>query len=780
MHEYGFLALVPCRPVRPLIHLCRRCSFCAHNLGCSTRCEVYNEWVEKAFCVAKKKKKRKNDDDGFSIGISQETRNSIYGILSFLVAIVSVLAFADLAGTAGQYINLTARTLFGWGFFIVPVAVSMLGIAFIKNLHQQIATSAVIGTILFVLSVQGAFYAFGEGMMGERIVQGGYIGTILGHPLVIFVGFAATMIILAALVVISFMLALDMSFIGLMFWHREESDEDTANDDERASATQRIPVKNDLEDLVVNKGGKPIGEVLPVTPKPKKESEDNFVIKHFDAGDWKLPPLDVLSEDEETATTGDINATASIIKRTLQNFGIDVEMGEVSVGPTVTQFTVRPAVGVKLARITALNQDLALALAAHPIRIEAPIPGKSLVGIEVPNKKVATVGLRNMLEIEEFQKSKYLLPLAVGRDVAGKAVYYGLDRMPHLLIAGTTGSGKSVALHGLILSLLYKYSPDMLKFILVDPKKVEMPLYDGIPHLITPVITDNKKVLGALKWTVSEMDRRYQKLSEAKVRDIMSYNEKMAKKDDAFMPFIVIVVDELADLMATYGRDVEAAIVRLAQMARAVGIHLVLATQRPSVNVITGLIKANISSRVALRVISQVDSRTILDMSGAEKLLGYGDMLFVTGETANPRRLQGPLVTAGEIEAVVDFIKTQADELELEGADDDLSVDLDGPSGGGGMDDDSDVDDEKYQEAKELVIELQKASASLLQRRLGLGYARAARMLDTLEAKGIIGPGDGAKPRQVYVDREGNMTGGPTLRTASGIHADTNDAEVTE
>ncbi|HXV26689.1 MAG TPA: DNA translocase FtsK 4TM domain-containing protein [Candidatus Paceibacterota bacterium] len=730
--------------------------------------------------MAKKKKKKRNPDDdssSFDIGISQETRNSIYGILCFLIVAISILAFMGRAGTAGEYLDSAARSLFGWGFFIVPVAFGMLGIAFIKSIHRQIATSAVVGTLLFVLSVLGVFYSLGEGDTAQRIIQGGYLGVAFGYPLYTFIGFIASMVVLVGLVVVSVLLALDVSLAGLLFRRQDEGE---------LPLPDKAKGDDDLKELVVTKGGKPVQDEAPAPAKPVKPAkgadEESFVVRHFKAGNWKLPPLDFLAEDEETATTGDINATASIIKRTLQNFGIDVEMGEVSVGPTVTQFTVRPAVGVKLARITALNQDLALALAAHPIRIEAPIPGKSLVGIEVPNKKVAIVGLRNMLQGEEYQKAKYVLPLALGRDVAGKGVYGALDRMPHLLIAGTTGSGKSVSIHAAILSMLYKYSPDMLKLILVDPKKVEMPLYEGIPHLITPVITDNKKVLGALKWVVSEMDRRYSKLSEAKVRDIMSYNERASKKDDPFMPFIVVVIDELADLMATYGRDVEAAIVRLAQMARAVGIHLILATQRPSVNVITGLIKANISSRVALRVISQVDSRTILDMSGAEKLLGYGDMLYVTGESAAVRRLQGPLVTSKEIEKVVKFIKTQAEELELDTEDGTMQVDLDGPSGGGGggIGGDEDVDDDKYGEAKELVIQMQKASASLLQRRLGLGYARAARMLDILESKGIVGPGDGAKPRQVYVNREGELVGGPGLQGATGVHADTDEAEATE
>jgi len=379
-----------------------------------------------------------------------------------------------------------------------------------------------------------------------------------------------------------------------------------------------------------------------------------------------------------------------------------------------------------------------------------------------------------------------MLPLALGRDVSGEPIFAGLDKMPHLLIAGQTGSGKSVAIHDIILSMLYKYSPELLRFIMVDPKRVELPLYDGIPHLLKPVITENKKVPPVLKQLVMEMDQRYARLSDTKVRDIVGFNEWATKKDQPIMPFIVVVLDEMADLMKTYGKEVEPAIVRLAQMARAVGIHLVLATQRPEVSVLTGLIKANVNARIALRVANQLNSRIIIDQAGADALLGNGDMLFVGSDTSQPRRLQGPFVATHEIEAVVRFIKTQASELGLEAETDQLAESFDKPTSspgfgmglnGGG---DSDVDDERYEEAKNLVIELQKASASLLQRRMGLGYARAARMLDILESKGIIGPGDGAKPRQVYVARDGTMTGGPMLNVETGIHSDTHDAERTE
>lgn len=729
----------------------------------------------------KKKRKKKDEESesgGFSVGISQETRNSIAGILCLLIVVVSVLAFIGKAGSAGTYFNNFARTLFGWGFFIVPVAFLMLGVAFIKSVHRKIAKSAVFGTVLFVLAVLGIFYAIGDGDTAQRIIQGGWLGLGLGWPLFNFLGFWATLVILIGLVVVSILLTLDVPIYQLFM--RSTPEEDEAKEQEMKA--------KDIEKLVVKSGGKPLEEHSFDRPTPapvtkKEEPSKEFVIKALKSGNWRLPPTDILSADQDHASSGDINAAASIIKRTLSNFGIDVEMGEVSVGPTVTQFTMRPAVGVKLSRITALEPDLSLALAAHPIRIEAPIPGKSLVGIEVPNKKVSLVGLRTMLEADDYRKSKTLLPLALGRDVAGEAVYGGLDKMPHLLIAGQTGSGKSVTIHALILSMLYKYGPEVLRFIMVDPKRVELPLYDGIPHLLKPVITENKKVPPVLKQLVMEMDQRYVRLSEAKVRDIVGYNEWASKKEQPIMPFIIVVMDEMADLMKTFGKEVEPAIVRLAQMARAVGIHLILATQRPEVSVLTGLIKANINARIALRVANQLNSRIILDQAGAESLLGNGDMLFVGSDTAQLRRLQGPFVATHEIEAVVKFMKTQAEELGMETEADQLAESFEKPvqtgipglNGGGG---DDDVEDDRYDEAKALVVELQKASASLLQRRMGLGYARAARMLDILESKGVIGPGDGAKPRAVFLARDGSVVGGPQLNNASGVSADTPEAEA--
>lgn len=711
-------------------------------------------------------KSRKDKEPRFDI--SQETKNSIWGISSFILAILAILSFVGKAGWAGEGFNIFARSLFGWGFFIVPVALTILGLSFIKSISRNIYHSAVFGMLLFVGSILGMFYIFGNGNFDTRLIQGGYLGIILGAPLLSSVGFGAALIILLALVVIALLVSLNVPLYGLI-----------SKKDEEEKLVDNVVIKKGSE--VVDQKKQETKPVLAV--KPVKVEEKEFVIKNFKKGKWIFPPTDILHEDQEEAITGDINASASIIKRTLGNFGIDVEMGEVSIGPTVTQFTLRPAIGMKLSRIAALQSDLSLALAAYPIRIEAPIPGKSLVGIEVPNKKVALIGLRNMFEHDDFRKSKYFLPLALGRDVSGMPVFAGLEKMPHLMIAGATGTGKSVSINTILLSMLYKHSPEVLKLILIDPKRVELTLFNDIPHLITPVIIDNKKVLGALKWALSEMDRRYDSLSKSGSKDIFSYNTKMVERDQSIMPVIVIVIDELADLMATYGRDVEAAIVRLAQMSRAVGIHLILSTQRPSVEVITGLIKANITSRIALQVASQIDSRTILDMAGAEKLLGKGDMLFLAGDVAKPRRLQGAMVTEKEVKDVIKFIRTQAENMEID-EENDLKLDFSANtnSSGGFTGGDDSADDDMYGEAKETVVLAGKASASLLQRRLRVGYARAARLLDILEEKGVIGPGDGAKPREVYIRPDGTVAQEPVkfMGGETGMNADTPEAEETE
>ena len=526
------------------------------------------------------------------------------------------------------------------------------------------------------------------------------------------------------------------------------------------------------------------------TAKPKKTLIDKSSTKNDE--EWKLPPMVLLNkEDSKDIYSGNVEDNIRIIKETFSNFGIMLEDGGVKIGPTVTQYSFRPAVGVKLSKIVALGDDLALALAKHPIRIEAPIPGKSLIGIEVPNEKGILVNLRRILESDVFKENDGKLPLALGKDVEGEFIVEDLGTMPHLLIAGATGTGKSVCINSIILSLLYRHSPEDLKMILVDPKRVELSLYNKIPHLLSDVITDNKRVVNALNWAIREMEDRYKILESVGSRDLESYNIKLKNGEKRTvvdpdtgenveeslkkMPFIVIIIDELADLMATHGREVEGAIIRLAQMARAVGIHLIISTQRPSVEIITGLIKANITTRIALQVATQVDSRTILDMRGAENLLGKGDMLFLSSESPKPKRIQIPFVSESEVKRIVKFIKDQAKHFQLDEKEDEKEVEFENATKSEKSDDnlssesnvmktaepafdkidfaDSKFDkkDDLYEEAEKFVTTLEKVSASLLQRRFRIGYNRAARIMEELEKAGIVSEQEGQKPRDVLV-----------------------------
>ncbi len=720
--------------------------------------------------MARKKKKQKNrgiEEEKPKKGtrVSPETQNSIFAISSFVLAVLSVLSFVGKGGQAGDRFSDFSHVLFGWGFFIIPIAFLLLGVSFLKFYSRETRLPSVLGIGIFVLAILAIFFVVGnDSDFPGRVTQGGYLGVIFGYPLLNLFGFTSSIVILLAAIFISFLVSMDIPLHRLIF--KKDADEEDGEDDEGEEI--------DEKELIIKHGGngvRPAFEAKPISDMSKnrniekssfakttEDEEPEFSIK-VSSRKWRIPPLELLKGDSDIPKAGDVAASAAVIRRTLSNFGIDVEMGEINVGPTVTQYTLRPAVGVKLSKITSLNSDLSLSLASHPIRIEAPIPGKSLVGIEVPNRKTALVGLKNLLEAEEYKDTPQFLPLALGRDVAGYPVFGPLEKMPHLLIAGATGSGKSVAINSIILSLLYKHSPEILKFIMIDPKRVELSLYNGIPHLITPVIVDNKKAINALRWLVKEMERRYEVISRVHARDVFSYNARQVSKKDSLMPFIVLIIDELADLMAAFGKDLEGSIVRLAQMSRAVGIHLIVSTQRPSVEVITGLIKANITSRIAFQVASQVDSRTILDMSGAEKLLGSGDMLYLAGDTGKPRRLQGPFLSEKEVKGVVKFLKDQEYETEEEEAGETLEESLaqsieSGQVVDSSRDDFSETDEPLFGQAREVVLQAKKAPDSLLHRRPRVGYAPAAPPLAILEERGVVGPADGAKPREILIKTE--------------------------
>ncbi|MBP9701545.1 MAG: DNA translocase FtsK 4TM domain-containing protein [Candidatus Pacebacteria bacterium] len=688
-------------------------------------------------------KKKEVKDFSLKSEIGKDTTKAIVAILFFAAALVTVLASVNKAGYVGTHIYSFFKYLFGIGYFLFPLLLIMLGVYSLTDTEQKLRVSKIVSAFLFFISGLGIINIF----PGHN---GGVVGNLISSPLIRLFDVYATVAILIAVLIISILVLFEAHFTqeSLAFWNwfkkeKKEIDEDEI--DEQVEKVREQIEEQEVEEEMV----KPALKVR--TPEFVEDKDFEPAPTFSRSGKtYEPPPLTLLERDKGKPEVGDIKANANIIKRTLLNFGIDVEMDEISIGPSVTRYALKPAEGVKLAKIVALNNDLALALAAHPIRIEAPIPGKSLVGIEIPNTTKTMVGLASLLSSDEYQDSPKPLMISLGKGISGKPVFANLAKAPHMLIAGTTGSGKSVTIHTLITSLLYRNSPEDLKFIFIDPKRVELTLYNKIPHLLTPVITDAKKAILALRWAAKEMSRRYDVLEQNKCRDIESFH-KSRSKDSETMPYMVIIIDELADIMQTYPRELESAIVRLAQMSRAVGIHLILSTQRPSVNVITGLIKANIPTRLALQVSSQIDSRTILDAPGAEKLLGAGDTLYQGGEMSKPIRLQSAYVSEAELKDVVNYlIDSYKDEImdeinltapELPGSNSMFESSIGGDELG--------EEDDMYEDARAVVAEAGKASTSYLQRKLGIGYSRAARLMDMLEQKGVIGPANGSKPREV-------------------------------
>jgi len=712
------------------------------------------------------KKKKKNSRKKAPAPVVTE-RSPFWGytgaVALILVALFLLLGGFGTGGALPKGLFSAAYWLFGYAAWFTPVALVYWGVYKFNADDQRLPLGNFFSMMAFLLFSSSWFYTAFSTKLASGIITGGHGGNIgkgAGGAVLTLLDKMPASILFFVFTLLAFFFAFGISpkVILKLFARRARAEEDGL-----------VALKNKAAE-----NGFKLNEGVPVEhhgdtqPAPRLSSlrntaqklstqENHAALTAASDPDWKFPGLDLLDAKQDKADAGNVEGNAKIIRETFQNFNIDVEMEGANIGPRVTQYTLKPPTGVKLTKITALENNLALDLAATSIRMEAPIPGKRAVGIEVPNIKPAIVRLSAILQSRDWTESTDALEFAIGKDIAGKPVLADLARMPHLLVAGQTGSGKSVMINDILTSLLYRNSPSDLKLILVDPKTVELTPYNEIPHLLTPVITEPEKCISALKWAVAEMERRYRTLSEHKKRNIAEYN---ALKNEEGMPYIVIVIDELADLMMMAARDVEALVVRIAQKARAVGIHLILATQRPSVDVITGLIKANVPARIAFTTASQVDSRTIIDQIGAEKLLGQGDMLLTMADMPKPKRVQASFISDNETVKVTDFIREQrAPQYNDEVVSQPVVIGKGGvvaDAGGTG----GDADDDMFRDAVHVVIENKKASTSLLQRRLRIGYGRAARLIEEMEEQGIIGAADGSRPREVLVSSMDQVFGG--------------------
>ncbi len=689
-----------------------------------------------------------------------------WAILLVVAAFFLLLGGFGVGGPLPVGMFETMFTVFGVAAYLTPFALFYFSYWKFKTEDSRIPLTKFVSMlgVLFLsaswLHVTFAIKDFLGEFTGDR---GGWLGGTIGGAALTALDKIPASIMFFAFTVLTIFLAFSISprvILKLLeFIKPKQSGEDTGiadlksvNESRGFKLNEGVPVERGASSI----DDKPRRKSLKNSAEKLTISESHEALTVASDPDWQFPGIDLLNKKQDKADAGDVEGNANIIKETLGNFNIEVDMEGANIGPRVTQFTLKPPTGVKLTKITALENNLALDLAATSIRMEAPIPGKRLVGVEVPNVRAATVRLSGLIQSSEWKSMKGDIGFVLGRDIAGQPIVNDLAKMPHLLIAGQTGSGKSVMINTFLTSLLYRNSPSDMKLILVDPKQVELTPYNDIPHLLTPVINEPEKCISALKWAVAEMERRLRTMSEVNKRNIAEYNT--LKKDEP-MPYIVIVIDELADLMMAAARDVEALIVRLAQKARAAGIHLVLATQRPSVDVITGLIKANVPARIAFTTASGVDSKTILDGVGAEKLLGQGDMLFMTSNMPKPMRVQAAFISDDETMKVTDFIRMQrAPQYDDEVVSQPVQL-----NGKGGIVADAsmnDADDDMWKDAVKVVVDGGKASTSMLQRRLRIGYGRASRLIETMEEQGIIGPADGSRPRDVLVSSLDDVFGG--------------------
>lgn len=748
--------------------------------------------------------------------LKSEFTNEVYGIFTIALGLVLLVSIqGNSAGKVGSLIKVFLSGLFSNTVIILPYLTILCGVFIFINKSLAREIKSMLFYVLVFISItifkslrsikiiEAITYSDTSDwvkqvfQLGVEGVGGGVVGTATTKLLVNLFGVAATYIIVSALMLILLILYTKISLLETLITFKRQiiaissgikghilnfvlvpiddgvrkskktkkKDKGISLKAEQDSQLEDSSLEEKIKILDFTRGDSNNSSLYNTEPEDtasttKQEdldkenpSDGNSVHGHMIADysqnslEYQLPSTDLLNEVVSQPSKDDkrkIMLKAKTLEDTLFNFGVEAKISQVNKGPTITRYELQPSAGVKVSKIVNLSDDIALNLAAPAIRIEAPIPGKAAIGIEIPNENMSAVALKEVLNSPIYQSTTLNLPFALGKDVSGTPIVADISKMPHLLIAGATGSGKSVCINSLILSLLYALGPDMVRLVLIDPKVVELSQYNGIPHLLIPVVTDPKKATNALNWAVEEMSKRYKLFAEKGVRDIDGYNKKF---EESKLPYIVIIIDELADLMMVAPNDVEDAICRLAQMARAAGLHLIIATQRPSVDVITGVIKANIPSRIAFSVASQTDSRTILDMGGAEKLLGKGDMLFYPVGYNKPTRIQGAFVSEKEVERIVNFIKEQSETpnyeneiIEQVNSYNDNNI--------------SEETDELFQDALKLVVDAGQASISMLQRRLRIGYSRAARLIDDMEAQGFVGPHEGSKPRQVLIDHE--------------------------
>lgn len=727
--------------------------------------------------------------------IKEERRYEIMGIAMVALGILGLVSLlSPSSGLVSEFVDRVLKSIAGEGRYFFPLLLILAGVRLVRKRNRTKVSERMYGAVILFLVILTFLHliiplddSFKAGAAGDG---GGVLGALLSYIFRKSFGIAGTYVILITAGLVALLLLTNLSLAGIakglaarvqevfkrsvrgitnfLFTEVEEQKENTPRSpviidhagEQFTVVESPAAVKEHAEKEQENVNSSPSSKKKVVnSPAGSKDDGDGALkddeVPVFLARDlppegpyYQLPPLSILSRPHRVKNirlSNDINENIRILEETLESFGVKAKVIQVSRGPAITRYEIQPPAGIKVSRIVSLADDIALSMAAPGVRIEAPIPGKAAVGIEVPNKEISMVHLRDLLETQEFMQAKSKLTMALGKDIAGNPVVADLAKMPHLLIAGATGSGKSVCLNTLIASILFKATPDEVKFLMIDPKMVELATYNGIPHLVSPVVTDPKKAATSLRWAVREMEKRYELFAAAGVRDITRYNKmfKTKRPDNGGspLPLIVVIIDELADLMMVAPADVEDAVCRLAQMARAAGMHLVVATQRPSVDVITGLIKANIPSRISFAVSSQIDSRTILDMAGAEKLLGKGDMLFFPVGASKPLRVQGAFLSDREVEDLVSYLKKQAEPVY------DEKILIEEPR----EEAPPEMEDELLPQAVRILIETGHASISMLQRRLHIGYARAARLIDIMEKRGIVGGYEGSKPRAILM-----------------------------